>query len=239
MELHFMNAAFTVIIIFLMFSFLLFYIYKFHYHAHPLPTEAGAPAPYVNDLINDKEYLKCFLFHTREGYSSKFFDADQYLSDRNNLMYTQDWLISSIAKCKSEAAKNGIYIDGIAFVEKDSGPIGLITLQHLISYHVNMKSCSLRIKKSSFLPQAAIKGFPPLPNTNWIVISDVATSGGHLKNSIELLKHPNWNAHAPYAIILLNRGGSVVREELEKLGTKLIDNQVIYKQFETEVPHEA
>ncbi len=207
---------------------LLLYLNSYLSRQTALPIPATA---YGQDMGENRGFTECTLVHTRAGTSHVFFDADQWLSEPKNLAYATSWLTKTILKIQSEAHAQSFKLNGLAFIEKDSGPTGLISLQHLIAERTGMKSCVIRLRRWPFLPQAAIKGEPPAKESNWILISDVATTGGHIQKATKILKDSCWKASTPFAIILLNRGGKTIIDDLLKLEITLVSNEVIAELF--------
>lgn len=218
-------------IIFALLCYLFFIVYLKRNLSRKTVSPLGIATSYGLDLGENRGFIECTLVHTRAGKSALFFDADQWLSEPYNLEKTTKWITRTILRLKSELETSDFSIDGLAFIEKDSGPTGLISLQHLIGMHTDMKTCIIRLHRWPFLPQAAIKGEPPAVNSNWILISDVATTGGHLRKAAKVLNHPCWNANAICAIVLLNRGGELAIEELKKQNIRLISNNEIEEEF--------
>lgn len=193
----------------------------------PVPVTA-----YGKDMLKNRGFTECTLVHTRAGRSNVFFDADQWLSDSNNVQQVTAWIVKRILDAQTDLNNQGQEIAGLAFIEKDSGPTGLISLQHLISTQTDMKTCVVRLRRWPFLPQAAVKGEPPSQGSKWIIISDVATTAGHIQKAAKILNSSCWEANVPFAIVLLNRGGKNVFESLSANGIKLISNEEIEALFD-------
>lgn len=186
---------------------------------------------YSRALCQNGGYRKCKIPMTRSGATDTFFDVDQWGRYSNNLDMSVAWIEKIIGQAETE---NNISIDTLVFVEKDSGPIGMISTQHMISEQLGLRSCVVRLRKWPFLPQAAVKGFIPDKGTKVAVISDVATTGGHLLRTADVLQHPCFSIDVCVAIVLLNRGGEKVVKELKDRGIILYSNKTINKEFEKE-----
>lgn len=216
-----------VAIIFILIAYVVLLLYLNSYLSRQTALSPIPATAYGQDMGENRGFTECTLVHTRAGTSHVFFDADQWLSEPKNLAYATSWLTKTILKIQSKAHAQGFELNGLAFIEKDSGPTGLITLQHLIAERTGMKSCAIRLRRWPFLPQAAIKGEPPAKGSKWILISDVATTGGHIQKAAKIFKDSCWKASTPFAIILLNRGGKTIIDDLIEVGIELVSNEVI------------
>ena len=186
---------------------------------------------YGQDMLENRGFTECNLVHTRLGTSNVFFDTDQWLSDPANVQIATNWITMEILEAQTQLNSRGHEIAGLAFIDKDSGPTGLISLQHLLSSQTDMKTCVVRLRRWPFLPQAAVKGEPPAKNSKWILISDVATTAGHIQKAAKVLNYSHWGAETPFAIVLLNRGGDAVIQNLEDSNINLISNKDIEERF--------
>lgn len=221
----------TICVASILYYFVIFTLKRYVSNLGPIGFKAATPyGEYMGG--GPRGFTECENVLTRSGTSSVFFDVDNWLSVSANVEHANSWITSSILDAQSEAARNGYKISGIAFVEKDSGPTGLISMQHLISRQTGMKTCTIRLRRWPFLPQAAIKGDPPEKDSNWLIISDVATTGGHIFKASKVLEHECWGAKCPFAIVLLNRGGDDVVEVFKKHGIRLIDDDHVYGLFQ-------
>jgi orotate phosphoribosyltransferase len=192
-----------------------------------------AATPYGEYMGGDRRgFTECLNVHTRAGMSGIFFDADNWLSDSSNMVHASSWIVKKVLEAQSEALKTGDVISGLAFVEKDSGPTGLISMQHLIANQTGMKTCTIRLRRWPFLPQAAIKGDPPSKDSKWLIISDVATTGGHIIKAAKVLENECWGATCLQAIVLLNRGGDTVVNAFKEHQIQLVSDDLIYGIFQ-------
>lgn len=229
MSLDILQASIAIAIALIGYFSLVFYLNK--YILRKNATAPNIATAYGIDLGNNQGFIECTTVHTRLGTSPVFFDSDQWLSEPKNREETTDWLIKTILGLRSRDLSTSEKIDGLAFIEKGSGPTGLIGLQHYIAAKTNMKTCIVKLNRWPFLPQAAIKGEPPKINSNWILISDVSTTGGHLTKASKIFRHSCWAAYTKYAIVLLNRGGQTAISELESNNVKLISSKRIEEEF--------
>jgi len=181
---------------------------------------------------SDRGFTECINVHTRSGVSDVFFDVDNWLSESQNVEHATSWITRKILDAQSEALLNGHKISGLAFVEKDSGPTGLISMQHLIANRTGMNTCTIRLRRWPFLPQAAIKGDPPTKDSKWIIVSDVATTGGHIIKAANVLADKCWEANCSQAIVLLNRGGASIVEEFKSHSIKLTSDDYVNALFQ-------
>lgn len=239
MQANIFEAACMVIVTLVICLILRYVLKKFvteQFVAVPFPAPVTT---YGKDMLENRGFTECTLVHTRKGKSNVFFDADQWLSDPGNVQQTTAWIVKEILKVQTLLNSQGQEIAGLAFIEKDSGPTGLISLQHLISTQTDMKTCVVRLRRWPFLPQAAVKGEPPAKDSRWIIISDVATTAGHIQKAAKILNYPCWGAEVPFAIVLLNRGGDDVVENLKGSNIELISNEEIERLFNQQIIDQA
>ncbi len=167
---------------------------------------------------------------THGGTSSVFFDADQHLANTAKRNAAVTWITRQVARLNSA----GHTFAGIAFIEKESGPTGLIGLQYLIGQKVGLQTCVIRLRRYPFLPTAAIKGNVPKVGEDYLLISDVSTTGGHLLKAAEVLRNPSWSARATAALVLLNRGGDAVVREMASHGIELVAKPEVTEEWRRE-----
>jgi orotate phosphoribosyltransferase len=192
---------------------------------------ALAVTAYGRDMAVSRGIIECKIIHTRAGRSHVFFDADQWLSDPVQLDETVAWLAKTVVALKGEHND----LAGLAFVEKDAGPAGLLSLLHLLGARTGLRSCIVRLRRWPFLPQAAIKGGIPGEGSKWILVSDVATSGGTIQRAAKVLQHSCWKSEIVAAVVLLNRGGSETVESLASQGIPLLSCPAVDEDFEIRV----
>lgn len=183
--------------------------------------------------MGDKGFTQCDNVLTRSGdHTDVFFDVDNFLAVRSNREDVTSWLTKAVLDAKTEAQKKGQIISGLAFIEKDSGPTGLIGLQHLMASLTGMKTCVIRLRRWPFLPQAAIKGEAPLRGTKWIIISDVATTGGHIEKAAMIMRHQCWGADIFKAIVLLNPANQELVDRMRNLQIDIVSNENILSRYQ-------
>lgn len=147
---------------------------------------------------------------TRGVETRVFLDADQWLADHQRLSRACNWVVQSIDGWK----KDGHRVDGLAFVDKDSGPVGMLAMQHLVGGRSGLPTCLVRLRRWPFLPQAAVKGHIPERGSVFVIVSDVVTTGGHIGRAAEVLRHECWGIDVDLALVLLNRGKDQVTSHL-------------------------
>lgn len=166
---------------------------------------------------------------TRGGESKKFFDYD-YFTNRDDLKKYSEWIV----ECISDIKESGVIISRLVFIEKDSGPIGLISMKDHLSLKTNIPSFIVRPKRYPFLPIPSFKGnLPDAQNENCLLISDVSTTGGHLATAIEMIRTEPIKGKVTHSIVLLNRGGEKCIRFFEEMNVKLVSNDMISKEFFT------
>ena len=134
------------------------------------------------------------------GTESKFYyDIDKGASSLEGIQRISNWYVDNIKELKKKKK-----IDGLAFIEREDGPIGAITKKDLISFMTNISSFVVRPKRR--IKASAIKGAENIQGKDIVVISDVATTGYSVEKVIDIIQ--TCNARVVAAITILNRGGS-------------------------------
>jgi len=131
------------------------------------------------------------------GVSDFFYDIDASITDPSSLKSVVDFYAEKINDINDKQKK----ADVLAFIEKDSGPVGALLLMSSIVERTKLPAIIVRLRKR--LDLNAIKGNGQYTNQNVILISDVATSGGSLKNAITKIEALGANVIG--AIVLVSR----------------------------------
>lgn len=130
---------------------------------------------------------------TSGGRGGNFFDIDEYTTNKSpeeegeSAAEKARRVADLCAKKIEELKSKGIKIDRLAFTERDSGPVGMITYKDLIETVANVEACIIRPRKR--LLRSALKGRPFAPGERVALISDVATSGDTIHEAAEKI----WN----------------------------------------------
>ena len=127
---------------------------------------------------------------TSGGRGGDFFDIDEYTTSNSAGAENGQSAAEKARKVAELCAKKieelklkGTEIDRLAFTERDSGPVGMITYKDLIETVANMETCIIRPRKR--LLRSALKGRPFDPGERVALISDVATSGDTIHEAAE------------------------------------------------------
>ena len=159
---------------------------------------------------------KWFLVGGEE--SDYYYDIDKSSKTLEGMEKISKWYIDNINEINK---KDGI--DGLAFIERDDGPVGAITKKDLISLRTNIPSFVVRPKRRIWA--SVVKGTDSsLKGKKVAIISDVATTGKSINNVVEILE--NYQAKVVAAITILNRGGVETK--------KLLKNKSIEFRYGTE-----
>lgn len=142
------------------------------------------------------------------GITDLYYDIDVSITDNKKMSAVADWYLSIIHKI----IKNNPAIDRIAFIEKDSGPVGTIMLLGLLVEKCKLPAIIVRLRRR--LSINSVKGYEVKKGLNVILASDVITSGGSLKNAIQKLLEVG--IHVKAAIFLISRMDDVSINGLEK-----------------------
>lgn len=117
------------------------------------------------------------------GTGNNFVDIDEYSAGREGKEYNTDaapemaeqlaqYCADKIVEVQQE---KGVKIERLAFIERDTGPVGMITYKDFVGAKTRIETCCVRPRKR-LLP-SVLKGRPLRPGENIALITDVATSG--------------------------------------------------------------
>lgn len=135
---------------------------------------------------------------TSGGRSNFYIDIDYILSDVLNVKRIMNEFVLKI----QELQNMGIHFDRLAFIEKDSGPVGALTLKDLLIVQTGIPALIVRVQRRIW--SAAIKGYPPLQRGEKVlIISDIATSGAAIRKAAQIIW--NFQAKAPHALVFFDR----------------------------------
>lgn len=147
----------------------------------------------------------------KQGVSDFFYDIDDSLTDYKHLDAVLKFYTSSIQEIQRRYGK----INRLAFIEKDSGPVGTISILGFLSDKLKISSIIIRPRKRLFVN--SVKGnFGEEEKNNIVIISDVATSGGGIKSAIEKLDCEKTKVLG--AVVLVSR---MKKADMNKLGIPL------------------
>ena len=141
------------------------------------------------DINTKSEILRLLALGLREnkwsltsgGKSSFYIDLDAILTTPDAIKKVSDLYLDEIAKAQKEKGR----IDRLAFIEKDSGPVGAITLKDLLVVKTGIPGIVIRPQRRVLA--AAVKGSESLrPGDKMLLISDVATSGSSILKAAQI-----------------------------------------------------
>jgi len=143
--------------------------------------------------------------------SDFFYDLDLSVTDSRNVKPVLNFFISTI----KEVEKREDRIDELAFIEKDSGPIGALTLLGALTEKLGIPSMIVRLRRR--LDINSIKGVNNKKRgENVVLISDVATSGTSVQSAIDKIEMGGSKVLA--VVVVVSR---MKREDLERLRVPL------------------
>lgn len=135
---------------------------------------------------------------TAGGELGEFFDADLHLSKPNVADTITEQMAEIIRDIITSSASNNWKV---CFIEKDSGPVGMITSKDLIEQRLKMATTVVRIKRR--LISAAFKGEKIKKGDKVILITDVITSG--LQTQLARKKIEKLGARVSYCVAIVDR----------------------------------
>jgi orotate phosphoribosyltransferase len=202
---------------------------------------------YREMMVNVVTYgVYCSVHQTiNAGDATDYFDSDLYLSEPRNIKAVLRWFKEELHR---ERSAHGL-IDRIAFVEKEDGPVGAITLKDLLSWYTGTPSVvirpgrkgpALRIK----FPHAGLarskdnlgrstKGDRLFVRNGQpeciLLVSDVATTGTTILESVDFIERAGGHVRAAFVLYDRQEKGPAedglmmsAQERLNRKGIRLV-----------------
>ncbi len=145
--------------------------------------------------------------------SDWYYDIDLSVGDPDTVKSLQVWYEDAVQEvCVRED------VDGLAFIEKDSGPIGALLLAGMLVSRTRTPAVFVRTRRRLLV--GSVKSEAPVRGKNLVLISDVATTGRSVGMAIDELECSGARVHT--AIFFVNRGGARLVEDLRKRGVKVV-----------------
>jgi orotate phosphoribosyltransferase len=166
----------------------------------------GLPKALANGFAGSKYVLTRGRKH---GISDFFYDIDASLTNHKDLDAILKYYTSSINEIQNSFGR----IDKLAFIEKDSGPVGTISLLGVLTRRLKLSSIIIRPRRR--LDLNSIKGDLGYKD-RIVILSDIATSGGGIKAAVKKLSSKQAKVIA--AVVLVNR---MTKEDMEDLALPL------------------
>jgi orotate phosphoribosyltransferase len=124
------------------------------------------------------------------GSGTNFFDIDEFSAGRESKDYKAEDAPNRVEELAqfltdkiNELQDKGIKIERLAFIERDTGPVGMITYKDFIGAKTRIETCCIRPRKR--LLASVLKGRPLNPSEQVALITDVATSGDTILAAVE------------------------------------------------------
>jgi orotate phosphoribosyltransferase len=161
-----------------------------------------------------------YYLTSADGLSDWFFDADVVASDLNRSSLLTDNLIHLIQE-------NLLKADYVGFLERDGGPVGVLTFQSLIADRLKVRTLLIRPDRRIWWTRVKMPGgINDLQGRRVMIVTDVVTTGRSVKAAIEAIQL--FGATVPLAVAVAIRNsvntetGRTPTEELRGRGTELI-----------------
>lgn len=130
------------------------------------------------------------LYHAG-GKGSDFFDVDRLTCNPESQKALSEEIKTKVRRLKQK----GMHFDKMAFIDKESGPVGMILLASTLSQVFKKKVIILRPWGKLKLNHIKVKGWignidanPIKPNDSILLIDDVITTGTIQKDAIEIVE---------------------------------------------------
>jgi len=141
------------------------------------------------------------------GTTDFFFDIDLSVTNPLMLKPIVDWYVAVIEKIKNEFGK----IDKLAFIEKDSGPVGSILLTGILIDRAKIPGVIVRLRRR--LSVNSLKESNVKRGNQVILVSDVLTKGWGIESAVQKLRLCGYQVQA--AVVLVSRKEHREIKELE------------------------
>lgn len=150
---------------------------------------------------------------TAGGHSNKYFDIDKATNSFRNIDNYIDWYISNIKEINEDSP-----IDLLAFIERESGPVGAITKKDFISKACSIDSFIVRPRKR--IKAAAIKDGWQIEGKNILIMTDAVTTGASFER-VKSIIEDDFGGKVIGAVSVVNRGGDEMLKYFAERGMLL------------------
>lgn len=164
----------------------------------------------------------------RGGHGHSYIDVDEFFGENRNLGAERalDALIERL-----EAVHTRSPLRAVVFVERDSGPVGMIAARHRFADRVSLPLLTLRPRKR--IRKAALKGGELKPGDSVVIITDVSTTGETIAEAARMILE--FGGRVTAAISFVDRGSGAK----ETLGQMDIPLESIYSVSELQAAERA
>jgi len=139
--------------------------------------------------------------------SDFYYDIDKASFSPKTKEKVDNWYIENLKELQGK-----FNIDGIAFIEREAGPVGAITKKDLITAMTGIPSIIVRPRKR--IRASVVKGIEKVEGQRIVVITDVVTTGASVNRVIDILQDRGVTIVA--VIAMVNRGGSRLKRAFEQ-----------------------
>ena len=173
------------------------------------------------------------LFHAGER-GTDYFDIDRMACSSS----LQKDLVARFVEAIKSLEKKGMRYNKIAFIDKETGPTGIIVLASMFSQRLRRDIVILRPWQKLRFEHVKIKGciesrdeYALGPNDLVLLVDDVITTGGTQKEAIDLVVR--FHAKVTGIVCALVRKAEAVRSIKEEKGIEFIDAIWTYDELTT------
>jgi len=170
-------------------------------------------------IITYKNYS---LFHSGKK-GDDYFDIDRLISH----LEEQIALIKNLTLIIQSWQKDGLDFNKIVFIEKSSGPIGMLPIATSLSQNLGVDFVTIRLRQNLRLLHTQVKGwikkrnhYPLYPKDKVLLIDDVITTGHTQLDAIKLVS--KFNAKVVGIAVSLIRDEKAVDEIKDATSIKFI-----------------
>lgn len=170
------------------------------------------------------------LFHAGAR-GNDYFDIDRITSDLD----AQKSLVEELEKLIHGFENKGMKYNKLGFLDKESGPTGLIVLASILSQRLNKEFVVIRLWEKLKFDYLKVKGLarnegddPIDSNDSILIVDDVITTGGTQKKAIEIIREFGANV-AGIACAFIRSKDAI--SELDNLDVHYVDSIWTYNEL--------
>ena len=118
----------------------------------------------------------------RGGHGRSYIDVDEFFGDKRDLGAEKalDAMVEKLTVIGKKAP-----LRAVVFVERDSGPVGMIAARHRFASHVALPLLTLRPRKR--IRKSVLKGGELKPGDCVVIITDVSTTGETIAEAARMI----------------------------------------------------
>ncbi len=182
----------------------------------------------VRVLIQEKQVLEQaehsgWWVFTSGGSGKQFFDVDVILTSPEGSVFATNWVSGEIGSLKKKIGR----IDKLVFIDKDSGPVGMIAAMSSIVEETRIPGIIVRLRRRVLPGMIKQSRDAPLSEGDIaVIVTDVITTGrGVMKALDQIHRAVPFEINVPYVMTLFDQNKGA-RARLGEQGIELVSRVV-------------